>query len=81
MATYVNPDGITSATPLALMKDGAGVESLPSIARMFTGDIGGSLGETSAVLLLIGAAYLLIRKVISWEIPVLYISTCVVLLF
>ena len=81
MATYVNTDGITSATPLAIIKGGAGPESLPSIARMFFGDIGGSLGETSALLLLIGAVYLLIRKVIRWEIPVFYIATtCVVLL-
>ena len=44
------------------------------------GDIGGSLGETSALLLLIGAAYLLIKKVIDWRIPVIYIATTMVLL-
>lgn len=81
MASYVNPDGITSATPLALIKAGSGPESLPSLARMFIGDIGGSLGETSALLLLIGGVYLLIRKVIDWKIPVIYIaSTAIVLL-
>lgn len=81
MASYVNPDGITSATPLALIKAGSGPESLPSLARMFVGDIGGSLGETSALLLLIGGVYLLIRKVIDWKIPVIYIaSTAIVLL-
>jgi electron transport complex protein RnfD len=80
MATYVNPDGITSATPLALIKGGAGVESLPSITRMFIGDIGGSLGETSALLLLIGGAYLLIRKVIDWKIPVFYIASTSIML-
>ena len=80
MATYVNPDGITSATPLALIKSGSGVDALPSLSRMFLGDIGGSLGETSALLLLIGAAYLLIRKVIDWKIPVIYIGTTAVML-
>lgn len=79
MATYVNPDGITSATPLAIIKGGSGVEALPSLTRMFLGDIGGSLGETSALLLLIGAAYLLIRKVIDWRIPVFYIGTTTIM--
>ena len=79
MSTYVNPDGITSATPLALLKSGS--TALPSINRMLIGDIGGSLGETSAILLLIGALYLLIRGIIDWKIPVLFIgSTCVMLL-
>jgi len=80
MATYIIPYGITSATPLAVMKGGAGVESLPSLTRMFIGDIGGSLGETSALLLLIGAAYLLIRQVINWRIPVFYIGTTAIML-
>lgn len=80
MATYVNTDGITSATPLALIKSGSGVESLPSLARMFIGDIGGSLGETSALLLLIGGLYLLFRKVIDWKIPVIYIATTAITL-
>lgn len=81
MATYVTPDGITSATPLALIKNGSGVDALPSLSRMFIGDIGGSLGETSALLLLIGGLYLIIRKVIDWKVPVFYIgTTCVVLL-
>ena len=69
MSSYVNPDGITSATPLAIMKSGS--SSLPSMTRMMMGDIGGSLGETASILLLIGAAYLLVRKVIDWKIPVI----------
>lgn len=79
MGSYINPDGITSATPLALMKSGSA--ALPSMSRMFIGDIGGSLGETSALLLLIGAAYLLIRKVIDWKIPVFYVITTTIMLF
>ena len=49
MGTYINPDGITSATPMALIKSG-NVADLPSITNMFIGNIGGSLGETSALV-------------------------------
>ena len=78
MSSYINPDGMSSATPLAILKSGG--TSLPSIQRMFIGDIGGALGETSAILLLIGAAYLIIKNVIDWKIPVVYIATTAVLL-
>lgn len=78
MSTYVNPDGIASATPLGIMKSGS--TALPSMTRMLMGDIGGSLGETAAVLLIIGGLYLIIRKVISWKTPVIYIVTTVVML-
>lgn len=78
MSTYINPDGISAATPLAILKSGSGM--LPSIQRMFIGDIGGSIGETSVILLLIGAAYLIIRKVIDWKIPTIYIVTTAIVL-
>lgn len=78
MSSYINPDGISAATPLAILKSGAG--SLPSIQRMLIGDIGGSIGETSAILLLIGAAYLIIRNVIDWKIPAVYITTTAIML-
>lgn len=79
MSSYVNPDGIASATPLAILKSGSG--SLPSITRMAIGDIGGSLGETSAILLIIGGLYLIIRGVIEWKIPTFYVlSTFAMLL-
>lgn len=45
------------------------------VLKMFLGTTGGTIGETSALCLLIGAAYLLIRKVISWRIPVCYLAT------
>ena len=67
-------DVATGATPLALMKDGA-FDQLPTIGEMFLGKVGGSLGEVSALCLLLGGIYLLIRKVISWHIPVAYIAT------
>lgn len=50
-------------------------ETLPSLLDMFIGNIGGSLGETSALLLIIGGLYLLYRGVISWRIPFTYIGT------
>lgn len=93
MSTYVLPgaDALTGATPLAIMKYGgadAGASAtvaqaaaeLPTIMNMFIGNIGGAIGETSAVLLLIGALYLIIRKVINWKIPLVYIATTAAML-
>jgi len=72
-------DGLASATPLAVVKnlsEGASIGSSVSISDMFFGFTGGTIGETSALAILIGAAYLLIRKVISLRIPLTYIVTC-----
>ena len=89
MSTWVKPgfsnaagiwstaDAVTGATPLASLHQG--VLSDTSLSDMFLGNIGGCLGETSALLLLIGFAYLLIRKVISARIPVAFIGTVAVL--
>ncbi len=73
-------DVTTAATPLAVMKGGSAdafnqLTANVSLADMFLGKIGGSLGETSALMLLLGGVYLLIRKVISWHIPVAFIAT------
>ena len=57
-------DVTSGATPMALIKDGA-FNELPTIREMFLGTIGGSLGEVSALMLLLGGVYLIIRKVIS----------------
>lgn len=67
-------DGLSSATPLAVIKDGGSA----SLSDMFFGFTGGTIGEVSAFLLLIGAAYLLVRRVISIRIPAAYILTFVV---
>lgn len=64
-------DGVTGATPLTLLKEGGTVNLLD----MFLGTTGGVIGETSAIALLIGGAYLLIRKVINWRIPAAYIGS------
>lgn len=76
-------DGVSSATPLAVIKNADHsvnvldtlTENGTSLLNMFIGNIGGTIGETSAVAILIGAAYLFIRRIISWEIPVCYIGT------
>ncbi len=72
-------DGATAATPLAAMHIGQLPEH--SLQDMFFGNIGGCLGETSVLLLLLGLVYLLIRKVISLRIPLSYIATVAVLAF
>lgn len=70
-------DGVTTATPLAILKGAPG--DLPTLASAFLGHIGGCIGETSALALLIGFAYLLYRRIITWHIPVTYIGTVFVL--
>ena len=65
------------ATPLELI--GTEGAQLPGMMNMFMGTYGGAIGETSSLALLIGFAYLLARKVISWHIPVVFIGTVFVL--
>lgn len=69
-------DAITGPTPLALFAKGLDV---PSNAEMFLGTIGGSMGEVSALALLIGGVYLVYRKVIEPTIPVCFIATVAVM--
>ena len=71
----------TAATPLAAMHQGTFDPAAGTIMDLFVGNVGGCLGETSAIALLIGFAYLLIRKVINCRIPVAYIATVAVLAF
>ena len=73
-------DAIASPTPLMYLAGGE-IQHLPGMLNMFIGIRGGSLGETSALALLIGGAYLLIRRVINWHIPVAYIATVAVVAF
>ena len=72
-------DSITYATPLQLIAAGD-FTNLPQMKDMFIGNIGGVIGETSAIAFLIGFVYLVVRKVISWEIPVIYVATTAVCL-
>ena len=74
-------DAATMATPLSYMKAGEALPDTFSYANMLLGNMPGCIGEISVVALLIGGAYLLIRKVISWRIPVAFIGTVAVLTF
>ena len=72
--TWARPlESVTGATPMMLLKRGE-LDALPSIWHMFLGVRGGCLGETSALALIIGGAYLMARRVISWHTPVTYIA-------
>ncbi len=75
----VPADIATAATPLAPMHQGQMPDA--SLMDMFLGNIGGCIGETSALLLIIGFIYLLYRKVITARIPVAYILTVAVISF
>ncbi|TEB08054.1 Electron transport complex protein RnfD [Pelotomaculum schinkii] len=68
-------DAVTGATPLGILNMGTDLSSLPSNMDLFLGFVGGSLGETSAIALLIGGIYLLWRKVIEPWIPLAFIGT------
>ena len=70
-------DGWSGATPLAAMRNGETMD----LASMFIGKIPGTIGEVSVIALLIGAAYLVVRKVISLRIPLTYIITTAVFIF
>ena len=73
----MNFDVATGATPLGAFKEGA-LGSDVSFMDAFLGHIGGSMGEVSAIAILLGAIYLLCRKIISWHIPVAFIGTAFV---
>ena len=81
MTTWVVPNGLaadaaTYATPLAQLKNGTLDASL---AQLVMGQVGGTIGETCAIALIIGGIYLLYKHVISWKIPVIYIATVFIL--
>lgn len=66
LADYALPDAVSSATPLS--------GGDPDLLSLFFGRVGGSIGETSALLILLGAGYLLVRRVIRWQMPVLSVA-------
>lgn len=85
-----NVDIVTAATPLSYMKGTdpaaiaesfASLKETYSVTNMFLGQIGGSMGEVSVLMLLLGGVYLIWRKVINWQTPVAYIATVAVLTF
>ncbi|MFR5858351.1 MAG: RnfABCDGE type electron transport complex subunit D [Clostridia bacterium] len=77
MTTWVNPRGVdatSTATPLGVLSEG-NIADLPRNTQMFLGYIGGSMGEVSAIALLIGGLFLIWKKIISPIIPACFIGT------
>jgi len=85
-AAFVGMDIVTTATPLGILKE-EGIEKLIEIfgdkislyTQLLFGQRAGSLGETSIIAILIGASYLLIKRYISWHIPISYLGTVFVI--
>ncbi|MDP8217478.1 MAG: RnfABCDGE type electron transport complex subunit D [Candidatus Theseobacter exili] len=73
MTTWQSPfDAATCATPLNIIKLGLNIP-LPSLWDLFIGRVGGSIGETSALAIVIGAGYLLFKRIITWHVPLSFI--------
>jgi len=83
--TLAYTDATTAATPLSIMQnaitsgDASVLNQLPSLEEMFLGATGGSLGEVSALLLLLGCLFMIWRKIITWHIPVSILGTVALL--
>jgi len=77
VALPVGMDAASSATPLPLIAEG----NAPALIDLFLGNVGGAIGETSKLALLIGGIYLIVRRVITWHIPVSFIGGVFVLSF
>lgn len=84
MTTFTEPNSaaaaISSATPLSILK-GTGSGVLPSAFQSFIGHTAGCIGEASAAMLILGFVYLLVRKIISPRIPLIYVLSFSVLMF
>ncbi len=79
LTTWIKPgifDAVSTATPLSIMKFD---KNITSTLYLFLGNTGGSLGETCAIALIIGAIFLLIKKYMDWRIPLSYIGTVLIL--
>jgi len=80
--TYPATDATAGATPLSFLKEGLGdqsagelVKEVPGYVDLFLGKMRGSAGEISAIALLLGLIYMLIRRIITWHIPVTILAT------
>ncbi|MBE7060518.1 MAG: RnfABCDGE type electron transport complex subunit D [Ruminococcaceae bacterium] len=87
MTTWISPslfgsDAMSSATPLSILKAGGEkMAEMPHISKLIMGDVGGCIGETSALLLAVGGLYLLMRGVIKMRTPLSFILTVAVCMF
>ena len=75
---FADADLVSGATPLALIKADK-ADELPTLLNMFIGNRSGAIGEACALALIIGGIYLIVRKVINWQTPVIFIATVFVL--
>jgi electron transport complex protein RnfD len=79
-------DIVTGPTPLAIMKEGLQkgesvseiIPHIPEYAQLLLGQMGGSMGEISALALLLGGLFMLFKKIITWHVPVAYLGTVLV---
>ena len=78
LTQFQDPELVSGATPLALIEAGK-IEELPSLLDMFLGNRAGAIGESCAVALIIGGIYLIIKRVINWQTPVIFIATVFVI--
>ncbi len=94
MTTYPEPtafstrltDVVTGPTPLTLVKDGVSrgvgiselMPQLPEYTQLMMGNMGGSVGEVSAIALILGGLYMLFRRIISWHIPVAFLGSAAI---
>ncbi|MBQ7390146.1 MAG: RnfABCDGE type electron transport complex subunit D [Clostridia bacterium] len=78
LTNFQNPDLVAGATPLEVIKSGD-VSTLPSLVDMLIGNRAGAIGEVCALALIAGGIYLIVRKVISWHTPVIFIGTVFIL--
>lgn len=81
MTTWVGVDGVAGPTALAYIKSGAPIETISGNVYLdiFVGRMGGSLGEVSALAILIGGIYLIIRGQIDWKLPAVILGTVVLI--
>ena len=76
---FADAELVASATPLEIIKYGNDTSALPSLIDMLIGNRSGAIGETCAIALILGGIYLIVRKVIHWHTPVIYIGSVFVL--
>lgn len=72
-------DLVTSATPLEIMQSGRPIRFIPDFLDMLLGNRSGAIGETCAIAIIIGFIYLVARKIIRWEVPVIFVATVFVI--
>lgn len=82
MTAWTEPgwsDAVSTATPLSVLKTGGFIAQSADYKVAAFGNIGGCIGETCAIALIIGGIYLIWKEIINWKIPVIYIATVAIL--